>query len=83
MSFLSMSHLNEKKEFFSYLKNFYANKKDLAIQISEILLYNVDKDLDILSDNGGIGFNFGTLVLYSLIDRLDTGFGEFKAWAGT
>lgn len=80
MKFLSMSHLTEKKEFFSYLKDFYTSKKDLAIQVSEILLFNIDKEMDILPDNGGIGFNFGTLVFYGLIDELDSVFEEFKRY---
>jgi hypothetical protein len=42
MKFLSLNHLNEKKEYFSYLKDFLDHKKELAIQISEILLYNID-----------------------------------------
>ena len=43
LKFLSLNHLNEKKEYFSYLKDFLDHKKDLAIQVSEVLLFNIDK----------------------------------------
>lgn len=77
MKFLSLNHLNEKKEYFSYLKDFLDHKKELAIQISEILLYNIDTQLQVKPDDGGISFNFGTLIFFTLVQNLDTSVEAF------